>query len=219
MPLWTYQNKTQSSPLKEMKDYWHSLRAGRMVPLRSEVDPREIAGSLECGFIVERTQPGSVRFRLAGSHLSDLMGMEIRGMPIRSFIKTTERASFDQQIERVFQGPEAHEYRLISDTEFGAPLTATLIMLPLKSETGEIDRAVGCLLTQGFVGQGPRRFRVQDVSITDLRLDTTQQHIQMPNAGTSLGLAETATQFQPAPLNDLSGPQKHPHLRLVTSDE
>ncbi len=41
----------------EVRTYWEALRAGRPVPLRSEVDPRGIEGTLDCSFILERMAP------------------------------------------------------------------------------------------------------------------------------------------------------------------
>ena len=56
------------------------------MPRRAEIDPRGIENALEYAFILERIAPGMARIRLAGIHLSDLMGMEVRGMPLTSFI-------------------------------------------------------------------------------------------------------------------------------------
>ena len=38
--------------------YWQSLRGTRLVPARSEVDPRAIEDCLEYAFILERIAPG-----------------------------------------------------------------------------------------------------------------------------------------------------------------
>ncbi|MCB2111761.1 MAG: PAS domain-containing protein, partial [Rhodobacteraceae bacterium] len=62
-----------------VRAYWEALRAGREVPYRSEIDPRGIESALEHTFVLERIAPRIARFRLAGVHLCDLMGMEVRG--------------------------------------------------------------------------------------------------------------------------------------------
>ena len=82
------------------------------MPLRSEIDPRGLKGALEYCFVLERIAPGLARLRVAGSHLGDLMGMEVRGMPITAFydengrlIRTTgflDRASLRQFINNDF---------------------------------------------------------------------------------------------------------------------
>lgn len=77
------------SALNQVESYWEALRGTRMMPKRSEIDPRGIESALEYTFILERIAPGMARLRIAGSHLSDLMGMEVRGMPLTSFITPT----------------------------------------------------------------------------------------------------------------------------------
>ena len=68
--------------LADLRSYWDSLRKGRAVPDRADVEPKGIRRALDYAFILERIAPGAARFRLAGRHLVDLMGMEVRGMPV-----------------------------------------------------------------------------------------------------------------------------------------
>lgn len=234
--IWEHQSKNDKSAIAEMRAYWDSLRCGRRVPLRSEIDPREIAGALEFGFILERLQPGAVRFRLAGMHLCDLMGMEVRGMPLRAFISPSSRAAFSASLERVFTTPEIHEYHLVSEDGIGAELTGRLLVLPLKSDNGDVDRAIGCLITDGVVGLAPRRFRVAETRVTSLDTGEISREVgpvanqPSPQALEQIkeqirGFAEKQTPFQPenkyhaeAPESD-DAPRKGPMLRLVVSNE
>lgn len=214
VPLWTRQAKMDKSPLNDMRQYWTELCAGRQVPLRSEVDPRAISSSLEYGFILERQQPGSVRFRLAGTHLSDLMGMEVRGMPIRAFIDPAGRAQFSATLEQVFTGPEIHEYRLVSDSIHAPKLTARLLLLPLKSDEGLIDRALGCLVSEGTIGMPPRRFKVNETRVTSLT-DGQMKRRFAPEA--LAGFSEPKAPYNP-PV-EFKRPDGRPNLRLVKSDD
>ncbi|EPX79053.1 PAS domain-containing protein [Litoreibacter arenae] len=217
--LWQHQAKRDISALSEMRSYWESLRGGRLVPLRSEIDPREITGALEYGFILERLQPGAIRFRLAGMHLNDLMGMEVRGMPLRSFISPSSRARFSAMLERVFTQPEIHEYIMISEDTNGSLLRARLLILPLKSDGGKVDRAIGCFTTEGVVGLAPRRFRVQETRVTSLingeqtrEVSPEEQHVK--DTPLASGFGETQQPFTA----QAGCPEGGPHLRLVVSD-
>ncbi|PTX55861.1 PAS domain-containing protein [Litoreibacter ponti] len=217
--LWQHQAKTEHSALSEMRSYWESLRAGRLVPLRSEIDPREISGALEFGFILERIQPGAVRFRLAGMHLCDLMGMEVRGMPLRSFISPTSRAAFSATLDRVFTKPQIQEHSMVSEDSRGAKLNARLLILPLKSDSGQVDRAIGCFTTDGIVGLAPRRFRVLETRVTNLLTGAETREDSTPERDTSApqpvaGFAEPQEDFTPAPTQKAERPQ----LRLVVSN-
>lgn len=218
--------------LREVEGYWQALRAGRLVPRRSDVDPRGIERALEYAFIVERIAPGLARLRIAGSHLGDLMGMEVRGMPISAFFDPGARNLLGEALEQVFDGPATAELTLSAETGIGKPaIDARMLLLPLKSDLGDITRALGCLSTQGPVGRTPRRFRITGHRVTRLVLDGGPViPAQSPQiAPPAPGMAEDATPYTPPPAApDLSeetpspagsGPAGRPYLRLVKSDD
>ena len=142
-----------------MRAYWESLRQGRAIPNRSDVEPQGIRAALDYAFILERIAPGAARFRLAGRHLVDLMGMEVRGMPVCSLLNPDSRGRLSDVLETVFKGPQIAEVTLRSEPGYGRPLlTGRMLFLPLKSDLGDVTRALGCLVTEGQVGRAPRRF-------------------------------------------------------------
>lgn len=145
--------------LGEMRGYWEGLRQGRAIPARADVEPSGIRRALDYAFILERIAPGAARFRLAGKHLIDLMGMEVRGMPLCSFLDTSSRGRLSDVLESVFRGPQIAELVLESPAAYGRPgLTGRMLFLPLRSDLGDVTRALGCLVSEGEIGQGPRRF-------------------------------------------------------------
>jgi hypothetical protein len=143
----------------ELRGYWEGLRQTRAIPSRGDVDPRGIRRALDYAFILERIAPGAARFRLAGRHLIDLMGMEVRGMPICSFLNTSSRGRLSDVLESVFRGPQIAELCLDSPATYGRPaMTGRMLILPLRSDLGDVTRALGCLICEGEIGEGPRRF-------------------------------------------------------------
>ena len=48
--------------IQEVLDYWEGLRDGRLVPKRSEIDPRALRKSLNHTFILEVNAPDNIRF-------------------------------------------------------------------------------------------------------------------------------------------------------------
>lgn len=144
-----------------MRAYWESLRQGRAIPNRSDVEPQGIRAALDYAFILERIAPGAARFRLAGRHLVDLMGMEVRGMPVCSLLNPDSRGRLSDVLETVFKGPQIAEIAMHSRAAYGRPaLNGRLLLLPLKSDLGDITRALGCLVGEGEIGRGPRRFDI-----------------------------------------------------------
>ncbi len=215
----TYHMAATQPILAQIRSYWEELRAGRLMPLRAEIDPREMSPFLEVCFVLERQEPGDIRFRLAGMGVNDLMGMEVRGMQLRSLIVPEGRAHFSKQIDTLFTEPEIQEYKLISDADNAPHLKASMLILPLKSEDGEADRAIGCLTTDGIVGVPPRRFRVAELQRTSLITGLSQSNAVLtpqPAALAHAGFAEAAAVFEENPLDQPSAkPTGAPYLRVV----
>ena len=107
--------------LAEVRAYWEGLRQGTDLPRRDDIDPRGIAGALENTFLLERVAPGIARFRLAGMQLHDLMGMDVRGMPLSSLIEPQGRSRMAEALEAVFAGPGALEMSLEGERGHRSP--------------------------------------------------------------------------------------------------
>ncbi len=211
-----------------VRAYWEALRQGRQVPMRAEIDPRGIECALEYAFILERIAPQVARFRLAGMHLNDLMGMEVRGMPLSAFFAPAARPAVAETVERVFAGPEIAEMTLGAESGFGKPvLKATMLILPLRSDLGDISRALGCLVTQGPLGRAPRRFDHAAMRLTALDagrptgaggpvLPAPARGFAEPGAGFA-GAGSDSAGF--AGSTPAAPPRSRAHLRLVRSGD
>ncbi len=195
------------SPIRQTEAYWSALREGTDIPFRSQIDPRGLEQVLEYAFILERVAPGIGRFRLAGQHLCQLAGMEVRGMPITSFFTTDGREGMAATLEYVFDTPAVAELSLMGERQsLRGTCEARMILLPLKSDLGDCSRILGVLVADGDFGRTPRRFDIADTQIRDL---AAGQAAPTPAAEAARGFAEAQTV--------LGG--KAPHLRLVKSDE
>ncbi|MEM6727601.1 MAG: PAS domain-containing protein [Pseudomonadota bacterium] len=204
-----------------LEAYWQAVRGDRIVPLRADIDPRGIEGALDFAFIVERVTAGVIRFRLAGSQLNELMGMDVRGMPITAFFGTGSRAELLDAVEGVFDGPTVIEFALESAAGAGRPeLPGQMILLPLKSDLGDISRAIGCFPTRGAMGRAPRRFELAS-SIARRPLDdgiTTDPITRRPLR--ALKAPEPGFAEPPAPFERPTRPKsERPYLKLVRDDD
>ncbi|MFD2815336.1 PAS domain-containing protein [Paracoccus aerius] len=145
--------------MADLRAYWDSLRKGRAVPARADVHPHGIHRALDHAFILERIAPGAGRFRLAGQHLIDLMGMEVRGMAFCSLANPSSRGRWSDVLESVFRAPQIAEMTLHAKADYARPeLSARLLLLPLASDLGDVTRALGCIIAEGQIGIAPRRF-------------------------------------------------------------
>ena len=213
------------SAISQVEAYWEGLRGMRIMPKRSEIDPRGIESALENTFVLERIAPGMARIRIAGSHLSDLMGMEVRGMPLTSLITPPCRRQISDALEEVFQRPAVCELRLVTEEGVGRPhMDARLLLLPLKSDLGDVSRILGRLVAQGDIGLSPRRF---DVVGAKIRPITAPSSVPLPSRES----AETKPTFKPKTKPaagfseedakfEMRTPRADvPYLRLVKNDD
>lgn len=189
--------------------YWNSMRRGADVPLRTEIDPRGIEALLSNAFIAEKIAPGLARLRIAGAHLADIMGMEVRGMPLSALIDPADRDRLADALVDLFERPAQLRLDLTAQTGRGrgAKLTATMLVLPLRSDLGDVSRALGCLVTSGQITSAPQRFRIARCQVSPIETGTPAR-IARP------GFAEEQTR--------LTAPARHaserPWLRLVHSE-
>lgn len=228
------------SELNQVEAYWEGLRDGRVMPARSEVDPRGITNALDCAFILERIAPGLARLRLAGHHMSELMGMELRGMPVSALFLPDARPRLAKMLDMVFDQPASMRLKLTSDSGITrAALEAEMFLAPLRDRNGEPSRAIGALKAHGRIGRAPRRFRIDEVSIRSLMPDQpvapvpvaethheTRPERAQPRAdhpGHKIpGFFEHAKGFAPAPGTPPAHPApigERPYLKLVVSND
>lgn len=202
--------------LAQLRAYWHAIGdAPGVPPLRSKIDPRGIADALEQTFLAERVAPGIARFRLAGMHLADIMGMDARGMVLSTLFDPGSRAELATTLETVFVRPAIVEIALEAERGLGRPaLEARMLLLPLRSDDGRTNLALGCLATDGALGRSPRRFVTARRTVTPL----TPLPV-LPEVGARAaevpGLAEAAPPFAPAPPSVPPARRSRAHLRLV----
>lgn len=201
------------SPLRQAEAYWTALRRGDDVPSRSQIDPRGLENILSHTFILERIAPGIARFRLAGSMVNDMAGMEVRGMPITAFFTTDARKQLSSAMEHMFETPAIVELELqIEAPRLRTPREARMLLLPLRSDLGDISRVLGVLVADEGDTVTSQRFAISSIEMRAVakvtgtagfkakpRPDTTpaakeeRRDVNRPNPG----FAETQARFKP----------------------
>ncbi|MCI4661382.1 MAG: PAS domain-containing protein [Neomegalonema sp.] len=159
-------------------DYWNTLRAGRAAPFRSEINPRDISRLLESTFILEHVGKGKARYRLAGTKLCASFGMELRGMDALSLWHGDCRAKVRDTINRVIEEPVVGQLACTVETRSGYLFDAEFLYLPLRADSGEMTRVLGCGHYMGSYGRHPETFEpllhwVDDVTFTQIDISNT----------------------------------------------
>ncbi|WP_323768599.1 PAS domain-containing protein [Antarctobacter sp.] len=213
------------APLRQVEAYWHGLCAKDAVPMRSQIDPRGMEDALENAFLMERIAASMAKIRVAGTHLNDIMGMQIAGMPLSCLIAPTDRERFGEAVTRLFADPAIVRLDLAAEGGFGKPdLEAHMILLPLRSDFGDQTRALGALVSQGRIGRTPRRFTLRHVEVTPAlsgkEISAVPAPVKQPETQT---LQEEPARFvsRPPATPPLAEPAKgsQGHLRLVVSND
>lgn len=210
------------SDSRTLLKYWNGMRDGVELPKRSAIDPRAITGMLSKTFILEQIAPGLARFRVAGSHLSDLMGMDVRGMPLSAMLLPAARDELASSLEELFAHPGILRAALVSPGGLGrAELEAELLILPLRDDQGRTTRAIGCFVAHGQITKAPRRFsfrslRVDPVSVVKapVREATSETTMPVVEAVRTRGKMDQTGELRFAPPK----PGQPDYLRLVVMD-
>jgi hypothetical protein len=99
----------------------------------------------------------------------------------------------------LFTEPAIVRISLLSHGEHSKPdVTGQLTLLPLRSDLGDVTRALGCLTTEGAIGRAGRRFEILDVRYENLPKPSLQR--------------------RPFTQKNLPKPLKVEHLKLVVSN-
>ncbi|MEC3862208.1 PAS domain-containing protein [Mesobacterium sp. TK19101] len=189
--------------LDQVQSYWSSLLRDGAIPLRSEIDPRRIEDALEYAFIAERVTERLAKLRVAGAHLSDLAGMAVSGMPLGCMFTQSARPHLAEATQPLFAKPAVIRLDMRSPTGTARePIEAKMLLLPLRSDLGDVTRALGCLATRGRIGRTPRRFEITQITVSPI--ETAPVTPERP--------------VRPAPPRP-QAPSGTPHLRLVVSND
>ena len=187
---------------RALYEYWNKLRGERNAPLRLELDPSAIASLLGNAFVLERLDPQTYNYRLAGTRICSFHGKEMRG---NSFLeqwnendsKTLERlllATTNDAAGAVI-GYEARARKDLS-------VAFEMVLLPLARDSGVYDRIIGIaapLETANWVGMMPiTEMEVKSIRYlwpTDRAIPADRENAVQPLAGQHAG-------FSPVSAND-----------------
>lgn len=201
----------RADEIATLRAYWAAQRIDGDVPRRADIDPRRIASLLGDIFVAERIAPGLARLRVAGMHLNDLMGMEVRGMPISALIEPGDRDRLADLLVDLFDRPAVLDLELVSAGGLGrAQLSGRLLLMPLRSDLGDISRALGCLVTDAVPGRTPRRFYIRSCRIEPVG--------EMPAPVRPLGSDPSPAPLARQSVTPMRPRGERPYLRLVTPE-
>jgi hypothetical protein len=135
--------RMQTKAVTALYDYWTRQRGDRAVPLRSAIEPADIAPILPDVFILEHNRLDDPRFRLAGTRLCAQFGRELKGAGFDKLFAPDLRLRVARITENVMAhaAPAVMQIALVDgslDTT-----EAEIVLLPLATKGKAADRIIG----------------------------------------------------------------------------
>ena len=138
--------------------YWNGVRGAHLAPRRFDIEPAKIAGILSSTFMLERLDPATYRYRLAGTLVCSMFGVELRGANFLEGWPPEDRLSLMRRLS-VLSGRGAVELIHLEAAPSGrASVPFELLLLPLRHTGESIDRVLGSFVAldcPAWLGHAP----------------------------------------------------------------
>jgi len=123
-------------------EYWNSRRGDQKVPLRGRIEPAQIQTALPNVFVLDRTGDRLV-FRLAGTAVCSLFGRELRESGIETLWQPQKIGIASALLKRAYINGVPVALTLNGESQSGRSVELEMLLLPLASQPGLIDRFLG----------------------------------------------------------------------------
>jgi hypothetical protein len=123
--------------------YWNKVRGDRKMPRRFEIEPGKITAILPSTFILERVDAETYRFRLAGTHVCEIFGSELRGANFLDGWSGTDRLSLVRHLSALAKQGAVETIHMEAAPLARASTPFEVVLLPLHHMTDDVDRVLG----------------------------------------------------------------------------
>ena len=133
----------QEAVSQSLFSYWDALRGNRPAPKRFEIEPSRIANNLPDTFILERVNYTNARFRLAGTRITDALGMELRGKNLFELFDVEDGRTLQRKMELIVSQCAVGLFRVSAENGSALSTTFEVLILPLTHTSDSVDRFLG----------------------------------------------------------------------------
>ncbi len=128
---------------RQLHDYWQSKRGGRSMPARDDIDPAEIKGLLPYVIISDLfADPLRVRYRLAGTVVTDSFGFNIAGCWLHELNVTGSLKEWIGVYERVMASKRPVHGMTDATRDSILMFRCCWVILPLSSDGVIVDKCI-----------------------------------------------------------------------------
>jgi hypothetical protein len=129
---------------REIFDYWRRCASGRAMPARSDLDPVAIPHLLPgLSLLNVDKEAGEVRYRLAGTRVREIYGMEVTGKSVFDLDFRGKISYWRAAYSRVIREGVPMQGAVRGPVAARDHLLLFWLRLPLGDEGGRVDRILG----------------------------------------------------------------------------
>lgn len=125
--------------------YWNERRGDRAAPERGDIEPGGLHRALGDSFVLAFDPPGGHPFRIAGTRVCGLFGLELRNKPFEALWQRGGRARLHNLIATVADEALGVVAGATGYTGEGDTIDLELLLLPLRHRGSTHARQIGVL--------------------------------------------------------------------------
>lgn len=125
--------------------YWNDVRGARMAPRRFDIEPSRISDILAETFVLERIDTHTFVFRLAGTRICDMFGLELRGRNFADFADQDGHAELEHAMAVITGQGAVGVFEIEAGDPTGRKVRFEAVMLPLTHLDEGVSRYLGSI--------------------------------------------------------------------------
>lgn len=137
--------KMKEAVSRQLYSYWNAMRGERLAPKRFEIEPSQIAKILPDTFILERINPETARFRLAGTRICEAFAAEFRGMNIFDLFCLEDKITLQREFSVIARQGAVGVFEIEGGTESARKVRFEIVVTPLMHTREVVDRYLGSI--------------------------------------------------------------------------
>jgi hypothetical protein len=126
--------------------YWEAVRGEMSAPPRDWLDLQKIRSLVPFLFMIERTPTRGFAWRLAGTKVCELWGMELTGMPAMAQGERFERETVTRLLDGVIDDHQPFVLRFRLSSAMGMTVAAEFVGLPLRARNNATTYVFGVIM-------------------------------------------------------------------------
>lgn len=138
----------QNTTSQILYKYWNEIRSGRMAPRRFEIEPARFAAILPETFVVECERGDEPRFRLAGTRVTEKLGLELRSRAFSDLFEASEHGDLKPFLASITEQGGVGVISVEMPTASGRKALFEVLVLPLIHTDDRVTRLLGAISTR-----------------------------------------------------------------------